>query len=224
MSVARFIADQRTMHGVPHTFTCAILGVSVLVLQVVAPGTDTDRDPPRRARRRGQGLLRGVQAHLRVAADPPRSRRGRLDGEREHRRRLDATTRIARSEAEAAQGIDPAGQGGAEGPGSAEAGLRRGGAEREVVRRHDRDPHRRGQALLGHRSGPVLSRVAGSPTSEHPDAELACDAIKMAAAVRGGRAAVDGVIFHTDYAEVCVKPRICGDGLRSWELLVDFSA
>ena len=29
MSVARFIADQRTMHGVPHTFTCAILAVSV---------------------------------------------------------------------------------------------------------------------------------------------------------------------------------------------------
>ena len=27
-----------------------------------------------------------------------------------------------------------------------------------------------------------------------------------------------------DYAEVCVKPRMCGDGLRSWGLLVDFSA
>jgi putative transposase len=44
----------------------------------------------------------------------------------------------------------------------------------------------------------------------------------MAIAVRGG--SVAGVIFHTDYAEVCVKPRICGDGLCSWELLVDFSA
>src|SRR6185312_12390563 len=29
MSVARFIADQRTMHRVPHAVTCAILGVSV---------------------------------------------------------------------------------------------------------------------------------------------------------------------------------------------------
>ena len=67
-------------------------------------------------------------------------------------------------------------------------------------------------------------KLLASPTSEHPDAELACDAIKMAAAVRGGRDAIDGVIFHTDYAEVCVKPRICGDGLLSWELLVDFSA
>jgi putative transposase len=43
-------------------------------------------------------------------------------------------------------------------------------------------------------------RLLASATSDHPDADLACDAIKMAAAVRGGRAAIDGVIFHTDYA------------------------
>ena len=67
-------------------------------------------------------------------------------------------------------------------------------------------------------------RLLASATSDHPDAALACDAIKMAAAVRGGHDAIDGVIFHTDYAEVCVKPRVCGDGLLSWELLVDFSA
>ena len=39
------------------------------------------------------------------------------------------------------------------------------------------------------------------PTSAHPDAELVCDAIKIATAVRGGRAevdGVDGVVFHTD--------------------------
>jgi hypothetical protein len=31
-------------------------------------------------------------------------------------------------------------------------------------------------------------------------------------------------IHHSDYAEVCVKPRFCGDGLRWWEVLADFSA
>ncbi|MDR3657074.1 MAG: DDE-type integrase/transposase/recombinase, partial [Mycobacterium sp.] len=67
-------------------------------------------------------------------------------------------------------------------------------------------------------------RLLAGATSDHPDAALACDAIKMAAAVRGGRAAIDGVIFHTDYAEVCVKPRMCRGGLRSWGLLADFSA
>ena len=43
-----------------------------------------------------------------------------------------------------------------------------------------------------------VRQVAGLPASEHPDAELTSDAIKMAAAVRGGRAVIDGVIFHTD--------------------------
>jgi hypothetical protein len=32
------------------------------------------------------------------------------------------------------------------------------------------------------------------------------------------------VILHADYAEVCVKPRICGDRLCWWGLLVDSSA
>jgi putative transposase len=56
----------------------------------------------------------------------------------------------------------------------------------------------------------------------HHDAPLARAALCMAIAVRGG--SVAGVIFHTDYAEVCVKPRMCRDGLRSWGLLADFSA
>jgi hypothetical protein len=29
VSVARFVADQRAMHRVPHTVTCAILGISI---------------------------------------------------------------------------------------------------------------------------------------------------------------------------------------------------
>ena len=41
-------------------------------------------------------------------------------------------------------------------------------------------------------------RLLASATSEHHDAGLACDAIKMAAAVRGGNLVIDGVIFHTD--------------------------
>jgi putative transposase len=34
----------------------------------------------------------------------------------------------------------------------------------------------------------------------------------------------DNAIHHSDYAEVCVKPRICGDRLCRWGLLVDSSA
>jgi transposase InsO family protein len=57
-------------------------------------------------------------------------------------------------------------------------------------------------------------RLLARPMSEHPDAELASDAIKMAAAVRGGRAVIAGVIFHTgrgstytanDFTKLCRK-------------------
>jgi putative transposase len=41
-------------------------------------------------------------------------------------------------------------------------------------------------------------RLLACPISEHPDTELVSDAIKIAAAVRGGRERIDGVIFHTD--------------------------
>ncbi len=41
-------------------------------------------------------------------------------------------------------------------------------------------------------------RLLGAATSRHPDADLACAAIRMAAAVRGGTDAIRGVIFHTD--------------------------
>jgi putative transposase len=41
-------------------------------------------------------------------------------------------------------------------------------------------------------------RVVGFALSEHHDAELACAALQMAVAVRGGRQVVAGVIFHSD--------------------------
>jgi len=41
-------------------------------------------------------------------------------------------------------------------------------------------------------------RLLAAPTSEHPNRELACDAIRMAVAVRGGAANIAKVIFHTD--------------------------
>ena len=56
-------------------------------------------------------------------------------------------------------------------------------------------------------------RLLGAATGLHPDAQLARDAITMAVATRGGKQAIwrddeaQRVIFHTDYAEVDVKPR-----------------
>jgi hypothetical protein len=47
VSVARFVADQRTMHRVPHTLTCAILGISISWFHKWV-----GRGPTERARRR----------------------------------------------------------------------------------------------------------------------------------------------------------------------------
>lgn len=41
-------------------------------------------------------------------------------------------------------------------------------------------------------------KLLACPTSEHPNAELAADATKIAAAARGGRDKIDGVVFHSD--------------------------
>ncbi len=41
-------------------------------------------------------------------------------------------------------------------------------------------------------------RLLAAPTADHPNAELAIDAIKMAVAVRGGADQITDVIFHTD--------------------------
>ena len=48
-------------------------------------------------------------------------------------------------------------------------------------------------------------RIVGFALGARHDAALAYGALAMAVTVRGG--AVPGVVFHTDYAEVGVKPR-----------------
>ena len=83
----------------PHAVTCAILGVSVSwFYKWVDREPTTEQRPPRRARRRGAGRVRGV-------AGAPTGRRGSMPicaeagwhGEREHGRRLDAPARACRA-------------------------------------------------------------------------------------------------------------------------------
>ncbi len=63
-------------------------------------------------------------------------------------------------------------------------------------------------------------RLLGAATSLHPDAELACAAIKMAVTARGGREAIwseeeaERVIFHSDHGSVYTSKdfaRLCAD-------------
>ena len=68
--------------------------------------------------------------------------------------------------------------------------------------------------------------ILGWRTATSMNTQLVVDAVEHAIWTRGRNGITDlgGVIFHTDYAGVCVKPRVCGDGLRSWGVSLDFSA
>ena len=69
-------------------------------------------------------------------------------------------------------------------------------------------------------------RILGWRVASTMATSMVLDAIEQAIWTRQQEGVLElkDVVHHTDYAEVCVKPRICGDGLRSWGLLVDFSA
>jgi putative transposase len=65
------------------------------------------------------------------------------------------------------------------------------------------------------------NRIVGYSIDSRMKSHLATTALSNAV---GRRGEVAGCIFHTDYAEVCVKPRMGGDVLLRAGLLVDFSA
>jgi len=65
-------------------------------------------------------------------------------------------------------------------------------------------------------------RVIGWALDDHMRTDLVESALSMAVAMRGELAQT--VVFHADYAEVFVKPRMCGFGLPRRRCCVDFSA
>ncbi len=200
MTVASFIVSQRTEHGVPHVLSCRALDVASSTLQVAGPPADSPPGTPGLAGRGGKGVLRRLgrdARHLRVAQGVEGPLRGRMAGVGEHRRRLDGPSGPCRSVPEAQASLpDPSRQGRCADTRPSGPGLQRQGHQPALVRGPDRDPHRRGQAVPGHRRGPGVATLPGFAIGEHHDAALARAALRMAAAVRGGKVA--GVIFHTD--------------------------
>jgi putative transposase len=69
-------------------------------------------------------------------------------------------------------------------------------------------------------------RILGWRVAATMATSMVLDSIEQAIWTRQQEGVMDlkDVVHHTDYAEVCVKPRVCGDGLRSWGVLADFSA
>jgi len=69
-------------------------------------------------------------------------------------------------------------------------------------------------------------RILGWRVASTMATSMVLDAIEQAIWTRQQEGILDlkDGVHHTDYAEVCVKPRICGDGLRSWGVVGGFSA
>lgn len=218
MSVARFIADQRTFYRVPHTVTCLLLGVSLAWFykwlgRAQAPGAaaglhtpaDRRRDTVDRAVAVAFKKARGLHGSPRLHADlrddgwvvsektvADSMRRQGLVARRIKRRngltRQDKTKvpfpdllkREFTAEAPNAKWV---------------------GDMTEIPTGSDgKGP----KLYLATVIDLYSRRLLGAATGLHPDAELACAAIKMAVATRGGRDAIwredeaERVIFHTD--------------------------
>jgi transposase InsO family protein len=218
VSVARFIADQRTSYRVPHTVVCALLGVSLAWFYKwlgraqrpgAASGLHTGRDRRRDTIDRAVAVAfrkaRGLHGSPRLVHD---LRDGRwkvsektvADSMRRQglvARRIKRRNGLTRQDKTAPKFPDL---------------LRRDfTAERPNARwvgdmtEIPTGPDGRGPKLYLATVIDLYSRrLLGAATSRHPDAELACAAIKMAVTARGGKAAVwredeaEQVIFHTD--------------------------
>lgn len=212
MSVARFVADQRTKYRVPHTFTCALLGISVswlykwLARVGDLDGMHTDSD-----RRRAQldeavqvafVTAKGLHGSPRLVADLRDvgwtvSEKTVADSMRRQglvARKIRRRNGLTKQDKTVPMFPDL---------------LRRDftalAPNRKWVGDMTEIPTESGQKLYLATVIDLYScRLLGAAMGLHPDADLACAAITMAVAARGGRDVIwrdqesERVIFHTD--------------------------
>ena len=143
MSVAGFIACQRTEHRVPHAIACRALGVSQSWFYKWRGRPPT----PRQARRAQLTVViqRVFDASGRSYGSPRVQAELRETGWRVSAKTIAAIMRelglVARPKRHR-RSLTPPGHGGGAGAGPARPGLHRRRGEPQVVRRHHRDPHR----------------------------------------------------------------------------------
>jgi putative transposase len=199
VSVARFIADQRTRYAVPHAICCAILGLSESWFYKWRGRPATPRQRRRaeldaavrtkfKASKATYGSPRiyadlleaGWSVSVNTVADSMR-RQGLQGRKPKHSKGLTRQDKKAPTFPDLLRRdfTAPA------------PNMKWCGDMTEI-------PTEEGKLYLATVIDLYSRRLLACPSSEHPNAELAAAAITIAAAVRGGRAAVDGVIFHTD--------------------------
>ena len=205
MSVARFIADQRTKYRVPHTFTCMLLGFSVswfykwITRAEAIDGVYTDTD-----RRRAQldtavaaafTAARGLHGSPRLVADLREA--GWVLSEKtvaESMRRQGLVARTIRRR----NGLTRQDKTAPKFPDLVKRDFTADSPNSKWVGDMTEIPTAAGKLYLATVIDLFSRKLLGAATGLHPDAELACQAIQMAVAARGGAATIAGVIFHSD--------------------------
>lgn len=199
MSVARFIADQRTFYRVPIAVCCAILGLSVGWFYKWVKAPVTDRLQRRRdldaAVRQMFGASGGTYGSPRIHRDlvddgwtvsvntvaDSMARQGLQGRKPKHRRGLTKQDKKA-----------------AKFPDLVRRDFTAPAPNRKWCGDITEIPTDEGKLYMATVIDLYAKKLLACPIGDHPDAPLVCDAIKIAAAVRGGREQVEGVIFHSD--------------------------
>jgi putative transposase len=199
VSVARFVADQRTFYRVPHTMTCALLGVSLSWFYKWISRTPT---PTQRRRAEVDAAVadafaraRGLHGSPRLHADLREA--GWVVSEKtvaDSMRRQGLVARTIRRRHGLTRQDKTAPKFGdlLRRDFTADAPNRRWVGDMTEI------PTAAGKLYLATVIDLYSRRLLGAATGLHPDAELACSAIEMAVAARGGPEHIGGVIFHTD--------------------------
>ena len=200
MSLAGFIASQRTDHGVPHAVTCRMLDISEQWFYKWR-----DRAPTARQRRRAE-----LDAKVKKVFDDSK---GTYGSPRVHAELIDQGEQVSVNtvaESMRRQGLV------ARQPRRRKGGLTRQDRTKvpfpDLVHRDFTAPARNvrwvgditeipteeAKLYLATVIDLYSRRLLGYATGLHPDADLAAAAINMAVAARGGPDHISGVIFHTD--------------------------
>lgn len=212
MSVARFIADQRAKYRVPHTVTCFLLGVSLSwfykwIHRADDPAglyTDTDRRHAELdcAVAEAFKVAKGLHGSPRLVADLRDlgwqvSEKTVADS---MRRQGLVARRIKRR-----NGLTKQDKAAPKFPDLVKRDFTASTPNCKWVGDMTEIPTESGQKLYLATVIDLYSRrLLGAAMGLHPDAELACAAIKMAVAARGGRQVIwreqesERLIFHTD--------------------------
>jgi putative transposase len=199
VSVARFIADQRTRHRVPQRLTCALLGVSLSWFYKWISRTPTPTEQRRAeldaAVAKAFDAARGLHGSPRLHADLREagwvvSEKTVADSMRRQgllARRIKRRNGLTRQDKTAPKFGDL---------------LKRDFTAQAPNCKWVGDmteiPTSAGKLYLATVIDLYSRRLLGAATGVHPNAKLACEAIRMAVAARGGAEHIAGVIFHTD--------------------------